>query len=79
MCLIGGHRSGTISTDELMVAVRNMAALNAPAAVAMRACGCRGATDITGYGLGGHAWELAAASGVRLVFPVVSSLGFSER
>ena len=29
-------------------------------------CGAHGATDITGYGLLGHAQELAEASGVRL-------------
>jgi selenide, water dikinase len=30
--------------------------------------GVRGATDITGYSLLGHAWEMAQASGVRLRF-----------
>jgi selenide,water dikinase len=36
------------------------------AAEAMREFGVRGATDITGFGLLGHAWELARASKVTL-------------
>jgi selenide,water dikinase len=36
------------------------------AAVAMRELGVRGATDITGFGLLGHALELALASGVAI-------------
>ena len=36
------------------------------AAEAMREFGVRGATDITGFGLLGHSWELAKASKVTL-------------
>lgn len=36
------------------------------AAEAMREFGVRGATDITGFGLLGHAWELAKGSGVTI-------------
>jgi selenide,water dikinase len=36
------------------------------AAEAMREFGVRGATDITGFGLLGHAWELAGASRVTI-------------
>jgi len=36
------------------------------AAEAMREFGIRGATDITGFGLMGHAWELAKASNVTI-------------
>ena len=36
------------------------------AAEAMREFGVRGATDITGFGLLGHAWEVARASKVTL-------------
>lgn len=34
----------------------------------LAATGVNAATDVTGWGLLGHAWELAEASGVRLVF-----------
>jgi len=38
------------------------------AAEAMREFGVRGATDITGFGLLGHGWELAKGSGVTIEF-----------
>ena len=40
--------------------------LNAHAAEVIRAMGIRAATDITGFGLGGHALEMARASGVAV-------------
>jgi selenide,water dikinase len=49
------------------VAQRSAATMLTPgrqAAEAMREFGVRGATDITGFGLLGHAWEVAKASGV---------------
>jgi selenide,water dikinase len=66
--LIGGYRDGSVSEAELMPAVHRMAELNSASAIAMRAHGCKGATDITGFGLVGHAWEMAAASKVQLTF-----------
>jgi selenide,water dikinase len=47
-------------------AVEVMTTLNAGGARAMEAFGVTGATDITGFGLLGHARELAAASGLGL-------------
>ena len=47
-------------------AVEIMATLNRDAAEEMRALGARGSTDITGFGLLGHAHEMAASSGVTL-------------
>jgi len=66
--LIGGVKSGAVTEAVLMRAVRKMDELNRAACEAMVAAGCKGATDVTGFGLAGHGWELANASGVRLVF-----------
>ncbi|HEY1654852.1 MAG TPA: selenide, water dikinase SelD [Candidatus Tumulicola sp.] len=54
---------GPATLDE---AVRWMTILNANAAAAMLAHGVRAATDVTGFGLLGHAGALADASGVHL-------------
>ena len=53
---------------DLEPAARQMATLNRAAAEAMLAAGARAATDVTGYGLVGHARNLARASGVTLAF-----------
>ncbi|MBI4864348.1 MAG: selenide, water dikinase SelD [Candidatus Riflebacteria bacterium] len=47
-------------------AIGSMVRLNKDASIAMVEAGARGATDITGFGLIGHAMELASASGVTL-------------
>jgi selenide,water dikinase len=49
-------------------AVRSMTTLNRTASEVMLACGVHSATDITGYGLLGHAQEMAEGSGVRIRF-----------
>ncbi|MGQ9678507.1 MAG: AIR synthase-related protein [bacterium] len=46
---------------------RLMTGLNQKAAAVMSAVGVNAATDITGFGLMGHAWELAQASSVDLM------------
>ena len=56
--------------EALEEATRHMLRLNAAASEVMRETGVRAATDITGYGLLGHALELARASSVRLQFDV---------
>ena len=47
-------------------AVQSMVTLNAPASKLMREFGCSACTDITGFGLLGHARNVAEASGVSL-------------
>jgi selenide,water dikinase len=60
-------KAGLASPQAVERTVAVMTALNAPAAEVMAACGVGGATDITGFGLMGHALELAQASGVGIV------------
>ena len=55
-----------ISWQQLEPAAKQMATLNDRAADAMNASGAHAATDITGFGLVGHAKNIAAASGVTL-------------
>ena len=61
------YKAGLASPEAVEASVSQMTALNLPAAEVMEACGVRGGTDITGFGLLGHALEMAAASGVRVV------------
>jgi selenide,water dikinase len=49
-------------------AVASMMQLNRTASEVMLGCGVSSATDITGYGLLGHAQEMAEGSGVRIRF-----------
>lgn len=63
-------KRGQAQADHVATAVASMKRLNRAAARAARAVGVRGATDITGFGLLGHACEMAEAGGVRLRFEV---------
>ena len=62
-------KAGRAPDAAVQAAVRSMTALNRDAAEALRAlpAGCvHACTDVTGFGLVGHASEMAAASGVTL-------------
>jgi selenide,water dikinase len=62
-------KAGRSPEAAMQAAVRSMIALNRPAAEVMRALPAghvHGCTDITGFGLVGHASEMAAASHVTL-------------
>ena len=61
-------KNGVASDAHLQNAIEWMTRLNRGAAQAMQSVGVKCATDITGYGLLGHAYEIAQASGVALVF-----------
>jgi len=65
--LTTGLKRGLANAEDVAAAARGMARLNRGGAAAMRAVGVRAATDITGFGLLGHAANLARASSVRLV------------
>ncbi len=51
-------------------AIEAMARLNREARDVAHPLAVHAATDITGFGLAGHAWEMAKASGVRVTFDV---------
>lgn len=60
--------AGLLSEEELEPALLNMAALNKYAAEVVGRFDVRCVTDITGFGLAGHALEIARGSGVTLEF-----------
>ncbi len=66
--LVSGARQGRTAPADLAVAIASMRRLNRAAAEVLVAAGVRGATDVTGFGLLGHAAEMARASGTRFVF-----------
>lgn len=61
-------KNGAVSQAEIGVAVESMKRLSASAADLALKAGTRAATDVTGFGLVGHAVQLADASGATLVF-----------
>jgi selenide, water dikinase len=60
------HKRGVVAEQHLQVAIDSMVRLNRRAAELASSVGLHSATDITGYGLLGHAEELARNSGVAL-------------
>jgi selenide,water dikinase len=64
--VVTANRAGTCPPETLNAAVASMTQLNKAASEIAMELGARAATDITGFGLAGHAIELADASGVTL-------------
>ena len=64
--VLHGFARDLVGTAELSEAVEWMRTLNGSAADALRPFEPRAVTDVTGFGLFGHAHELAERSGVRL-------------
>jgi selenide,water dikinase len=63
---ISGAKRGLLPQERLRRVVREMAVLNKAAAETMTEFEAKACTDITGFGLAGHAWGMARASGVAL-------------
>lgn len=61
-----------LSADEIARVTDVMTMLNQPASEAMVSAGVHSATDITGFGLAGHAIEMAEGSGVTLEMDLAS-------
>jgi selenide, water dikinase len=64
--LASALKKDVIDEQQIAEAVRWMTTLNAAASRAMLAAGVHAATDVTGYGLLGHAHEVARASRCRI-------------
>jgi selenide,water dikinase len=61
-------KRGIAQIQHLQSAVASMQKLNADAGALALELNAHGATDITGFGLLGHAWEMAEASGYGIEF-----------
>jgi selenide, water dikinase len=66
LVLTAAHKRG-VREEELAAALKSMTELNAQAAETLRPFEPSAVTDVTGFGLFGHAHEMAERSGVKLV------------
>lgn len=66
------HKKGTCPEETLSAATASMAQLNSIGNEAAKAHGASSSTDITGFGLAGHAMEMAEASKVTFVIDPAS-------
>jgi selenide,water dikinase len=62
--IVSAARAGQVDQATLFETCRRIAALNRPAAQLMVEMGAHAATDVTGFGLSGHALGMARAAGV---------------
>ena len=65
--IVHGAKRGLVEAEALEGAIASMRRLNADAARLVRAVGPTAVTDVTGFGLLGHAWEMADRSGAAIV------------
>jgi selenide,water dikinase len=65
--IMTGYKNSLTGTQPLERAIRWMRTLNMDAADVLRSFSPHAVTDVTGFGLFGHAYEMASRSGVRLV------------
>jgi selenide,water dikinase len=66
--IMAGQRIGEVKPEHYQTALESMKQLNKAAVPVMQKYGVKCATDITGFGLAGHALKLAEASGVSIRF-----------
>ena len=71
-------RAGKLTDRDAEQCITLMAKLNRAAAEAMVAAGAHSATDVTGFGLLGHLWEMALASKVGVIL-FSEKIPFMER
>ncbi len=64
--LTTAHKRGHLSPEDLASTIASMVALNRAAAAAAVEAGLHAATDITGFGLAGHAHEMASQAGLAI-------------
>ncbi len=70
--IISAYKAGETAEEEVEAMVTTMKSLNAVASEVMQELGASACTDITGFGLLGHAMEMALASNVTLSFKASS-------
>lgn len=66
--IVTAFKADEADLDDVAAAVASMKRLNRAAAAPLREIEPHAVTDVTGFGLLGHAWEVAEKSGVRLRF-----------
>ena len=70
------HKNDAVEKTDLEAALQSMMQLNDKASAALQRPGVHAVTDITGFGLLGHAWEMASQSraGMRFHFDTLPQL-----
>ena len=72
--VLAGLGKGLVDADAFDAAARWMTTLNADAATVLRPFSPNAVTDVTGFGLFGHAHEMAERSDVRIVLDALPAL-----
>jgi selenide,water dikinase len=72
--VLAGRAKGLVSESDFAAATEAMTTLNAAAADVLRPFEPNAVTDVTGFGLFGHAHEMAERSGVRIELDAVPAL-----